>query len=182
MGSVIYYVATSVDGMIADVEGRVGWLEPFERSGEDYGYRAFLSHVGALVMGSGTYEWLLKAGIDWPYAGIEAVVMTGRRLPQPPGGQVAFDAGDPGEIVRVLKARHQKDIWLVGGGRLAGAFAERDLVDEYDLTIVPVVLGAGIPLLASRQGPAVARPLTMVEHQAYPSGAIRARYIVARGA
>jgi dihydrofolate reductase len=181
MGSVIYYVAASVDGMIADTEGGVGFLEPFERSGEEYGYEAFLGHVGAVVMGSGTYEWLLEAGVDWPYSGIEAVVMTGRRLPQPKGGHVAFAAGDPGEVVRALRARHAQDIWLAGGGKLAAAFVEGDLVDEYDLTIIPVVLGAGIPLLARRPGPANARRLVLVEHQAYPSGVIRMRYVVPRG-
>ena len=90
MVDVVYYVAMSVDGMIADTEGGVGWLQPFQGSGDDYGYDAFCRKVGAVVMGARTYEWILHAGIDWPYYGVEAVVMTSRSLLQPAGATSSF--------------------------------------------------------------------------------------------
>jgi dihydrofolate reductase len=177
VGKVIYYVAMSVDGMIADPDGGVGWLEAFEGP-EHYGYEAFYGRLGALVMGSGTYEWFLKAGVSWPYAGLEAVVMTRQEFPQPPGGSVRFAAGSPDAIVRELKAKHDKDIWLVGGGRLAAAFAERELIDEYALTTIPIVLGGGVPLLGPLPRTARRQSLALVELRSFADGVLHVRYVV----
>jgi dihydrofolate reductase len=179
MGNVIYYLAMSLDGKIADPEGGVEWLEGFQPP-EAYGYAAFYEGLGAMVMGAGTYEWFLNAAVDWPYQGLEAVVMTGREWPQPPGGRVRFASAAPGEVVGSLKAAHAGDIWLVGGARLAAAFAEQDLIDEYAITIIPVVLGAGIPLLGPRPGLSHLQSLALVEHRVYPDGVLHLRYAVHR--
>lgn len=175
MGKVIYYLAMSVDATIAGPGGDLGWLLQYDQSGEDYGYKALVQGLDALIMGAGSYEWILNAGEQWPYEGLESVVMTSRSLPQPPGGNARFTAESPADVVRSLRARYEKNIWLVGGGKLAAAFAAADLIDEYDLTLIPVVLGAGIPLLQ----PAAAilqQKLDLIDHQVYPSGVVRLRY------
>ena len=175
MGDVIYYLAMSVDAMIAGPGGDLEWLLKYESSGEDYGYKELLAGLDALVMGAGTYEWIVDHGEAWPYEGLDAIVMTTRTLPQPAGGAVRFTAEPPADIVRSLKAKHQKNIWLAGGGKLAAAFAAADLIDEYDLTLIPVVLGAGIPLLQPASATLQQR-LTLVDHQVFPSGVVRLRY------
>ena len=101
--------------------------------------------------------------------------MTTRSLPQPAGGAVRFTAESPEELVRPLKAKYQKNIWLVGGGKLAAAFAEADLIDEYDLTLIPIVLRRASPCL-ERAAAARLQRLTLFEHQVFPSGVVRLRY------
>ena len=174
MGKVIYYVAMTVDGLIAGPGGDLSWLLQYEH-GEDYGYDDLIKGIDALIMGAATYEWLLDRGEPWPYKGLESFVMTTRTLPQPLGGTVRFTAQEPASLIAELKAKHAKNIWLVGGGKLATAFAEADLIDEYDLTVIPIVLGAGIPLLAPAPG-AREHWLSLVDHQAFSSGAVRLRY------
>lgn len=175
MGKVIYYLAMSVDGLIARPDGDLDWLESFEHGSEDYGYETLLKRLDALIMGAATYEWLLAKDIEWPYGDLDSIVMTRRPLPQPRGGAVRFTSEQPAELMRSLRERYQKDIWLVGGGKLAAAFAAADLIDEYDLTIIPVILGAGTPLLEPVAG-APLRWLTLAERRDFPSGVVRLRY------
>ncbi|MGE5601628.1 MAG: dihydrofolate reductase family protein [Nitrososphaerales archaeon] len=175
MGQVIYYLAMTVDSLIAAPGGDLGWLLEYEHSGEDYGYNEMLQGVDALIMGAGTYEWLLNSGQQWPYEGLDAIVMTSRTLPQPPGFSVRFTNEAPADLVRSLEAKHEKNIWLVGGGKLAAAFADADLIDEYDLTLIPVVLSAGIPLLEPAST-ARQQKLALIDHQVFPSGVVRLRY------
>jgi dihydrofolate reductase len=175
VGKVIYYLAMTADAMIAGPGGDLAWLLNFDTRGEDYGYNDLVAGLDALIMGAGTYEWILNAGEEWPYDGIDSVVMTTRTLPQPKGGTVRFSAETPVDLTASLKARHDRDIWLVGGGKLAAAFAAAQLIDVFDLTIIPIVLGAGIPLL----GPAsksLQQSLALVEHKVFPSGVVRLRY------
>lgn len=175
MGSVIYYLAMSVDGLIAAPGGDLEWLLKYDSTGEDYGYKDLVAGLDALIMGAGTYEWLVNRGEEWPYEGLESIVMTTRTLPQPKGGTVRFTAEAPADLVRSLKAKHAKNIWLVGGGKLAAAFAAAGLIDEYDLTLIPVVLGAGIPLIAPAAR-SLQQTLALVDHQVFPSGVVRLRY------
>jgi dihydrofolate reductase len=175
VGKVIYYLAMSVDAMIAAPSGDLGWLLKYEHSGEDYGYKEMVAGIDALVMGAATYEWILNAGEAWPYEGLDAVVMTTRALPQPKGRTVRFTSEAPADLVRSLKAKYEKNIWLVGGGKLAATFAASDLIDEYDLTLIPVVLGAGIPLLEPAAA-SLQQSLALVGHQVFPSGVVRLRY------
>jgi dihydrofolate reductase len=175
VGKVIYYLAMTVDAKIAGPGGDLGWLLQYEHTGEDYGYKGLVEGLDALIMGASTYEWVLDHGEAWAYEGLESIVMTTRSLPQPAGGTVLFTAESPEEVVRSLKAKHQKNIWLVGGGKLAAAFAEADLIEEYDLTLIPIVLGAGIPLLEPVAAARLQR-LTLFEHRVFPSGVVRLRY------
>jgi dihydrofolate reductase len=126
-------------------------------------------------MGARTYEWVLNSGEEWPYGEMECVVMTSRTFPEPRGGTAHFTNEAPTDLIRSLKGRYEKNIWLVGGGKLAAAFADADLVDEYDLTLIPVMLGAGVPMLEP-VGAARQQKLALVDHQVFPSGVVRLRY------
>lgn len=152
-----YYTATSIDGYIADEDDSLGWL--FQLGSDpavDDRYETFLAGVGALVMGSTTYEWLLREEIRddpsrWPYAQ-PTWVFTTRKLPLVEGADLRFVSGpvEPvhAEIAALLP--EGKDLWVVGGGGLVGMFLAAGLLDELHLGVAPVFLGGGAPLLARR--------------------------------
>ena len=169
----IYYLAMSLDGYIATPDGGIEWLRPYpvEQAGEDYGYGAFYSSIDALVLGSKTYEQCLTFD-PWPYAGKSCWVCSQQRLGATPPGVTVTRLG-PRELVRELQRRGHRRVWLVGGGRLAAWFRGEGLVREYIVAIIPTLLGAGIPFLASC-GPK--EDLTLVDSKTYPNGVVQLRY------
>jgi dihydrofolate reductase len=154
-----YYTATTLDGFIAGPDNSLDWLFIREREPDGpLNYDEFIAEVGALVMGSTTYEWILDhefAGKDpsdwkWPYD-IPCWVFTHRQLPVVPGAQIEFTSADIAAVHReVVSAAGAKNVWIVGGGDLAGQFADEGLLDEVIVMIAPVTLGAGAPLLPRR--------------------------------
>ncbi|XVU30264.1 dihydrofolate reductase family protein [Actinoplanes sp. CA-054009] len=160
-----YYTATTLDGHLADEHNSLDWL--FEAdSGADRAdeagvtpFAAFFAGVGAFAMGATTYEWVLDhdALLDNPgkwtefYGDVPAWVFTHRDLPPIPGADVTFVRGDVRPVHQAMtEAAAGKNIWLVGGGELTGAFADAALLDEIIVGIAPVTLGAGAPLLPRR--------------------------------
>jgi dihydrofolate reductase len=170
-----YYVASSLDGFIADRDGELGWLLQFGMEEFGSGYEEFLAGVGVVVMGSGTYEWLLAEGSRWAYPDQRCWVLTTRELPPIEGGDdIVFAAGDLAALHEEwVRAADGKNIWIVGGGLLAAQLADRGLLDEIILTIMPVALGAGTPLLPLAS---TSRDLTVHDTHVYPSGAIGVTY------
>ncbi len=172
MSKVVLYIAASVDGYIADKDGGVGWLEAFQQEGEDYGYAAFSATVGAVIMGTATYEQVLTFG-PWPYTGMETHIFTHQTGLPRPDESVHFYSGEPGDLVRDLKGRIEKDIWLVGGGKLVTGFANANLIDEYRVFTMPLLLGDGIPLYHPFEP---GFHLKLIDHHVYPDGVVMLRY------
>jgi dihydrofolate reductase len=155
-----FYTATSIDGFIADRDNSLDWLFSVgEGHADEAGsnpFSAFFADVGAFAMGSTTYEWVLEhdALLDQPlkwadyYGDVPAWVFTHRSLPPIPGADLTFVSGDVRPVhAAMADAAKGKNIWIVGGGELAGAFADAGLLDELILGVAPVTLGAGAPLL-----------------------------------
>lgn len=154
-----YYTATTLDGYIADPTHSLDWL--FTRDQDHKGllnYAEFIEGVGALAMGSSTYEWILDhefADKDpsewkWPYAP-PCWVFTSRELREVPGSDITFVRGDVAPVhAQMVAAAGRKNVWIVGGGDLVGQFADAGLLDEVIVYVAPVTLGAGMPLLARR--------------------------------
>lgn len=157
-----YYTATSVDGFIADQNNSLDWL--FEvGEGQDAGgrYTEFFRQVGAMAMGSTTYLWVVEHGqlLEHPdkwrdefgYGDTPCWVFSSRDLPPVPGADLSFVRGDVASVHRQMtEAAGDKNIWVVGGGDLAGQFIDRGLLDEIILGVAPVTLGAGAPVLPRR--------------------------------
>ena len=117
---ITYYVAMSLDGFIADRDGSVGWLDPFEGTGEDYGYAAFYDSVDGVLMGRRTYDFC-RGLLEWPYPGKPAWVFTrGELAGLPPATVVTRQS--PSEVVALMERCGYRHAWLVGGGELASAF------------------------------------------------------------
>jgi dihydrofolate reductase len=146
-----YYTATTLDGFIADSNHSLDWL--FTRQQDEDGplsYASFIANVGALAMGANTYEWVLDHEEGrWPYA-FPCWVFTHRELPVA-HATIELTADDVAAVhERMRAAAGGRNVWVVGGGDLAGQFAERGLLDEVIVYIAPVTLGAGAPLLSRR--------------------------------
>ena len=148
-----FYGASSLDGFIATADHDLGWLLQFGEI-EGSSYPAFIRDVGALAMGSHTYEWMLKHAIDagqpWPYVQPTWVFST-RTLRAIPGADVRFVRGDVRPVHQsMVRAAAGRNVWIVGGGELVGQFYDAGLLDELIVQIAPVTLGAGKPLLPRR--------------------------------
>lgn len=147
-----YLTATSLDGFIATEDNDLSWL--FQLEGEDPvgPYDEFIGNVGALAMGATTYEWVMDHEDGrWPYS-LPTWVFTHRDLPLPAGGTVRLTADDVAAVhADMAAAADGKDVWLVGGGDLVGQFLDHDLLDEIWVSIAPLVLGRGAPLLPRRR-------------------------------
>jgi dihydrofolate reductase len=146
-----YYTATTLDGFIADPNHSLEWL--FTRAREEDGplnYGDFIAEVGAIAMGSTTYEWILDHVEEWPYD-MPCWVFTHRRLRVVPGAKIEFASGDVAPVhEKMVEAAGGRNVWIVGGGDLAGQFADAGLLDEVLVSIAPVTLGGGAPLLPRR--------------------------------
>ncbi|MFS0852316.1 dihydrofolate reductase family protein [Microbacterium sp. 179-I 3D4 NHS] len=145
-----YYTASSLDGFIATTEHSLAWLmkQDFDPEGP-MAYPAFEQRIGALAMGASTYEWLLREQKDepWPYEQ-PTWVFTHRSLPVLDGADIRFAADDIVDVhAQMRAAAGEKNVWIVGGGDLAGQFADAGLLDEVWIQFAPVTLGSGAPLL-----------------------------------
>lgn len=138
------YIASSLDGYIAGPNGELDWLEA---GGDlDYGYREFYASIDTALMGNATYRQTLTFG-PFPYPDKTNYVFT-RGAPPAATAHARFVTGDIAAFVRTLKDAPGSDIWLVGGGQVNTVMLNAGLIDEIILTVVPVVLGEGIPLFA----------------------------------
>jgi dihydrofolate reductase len=170
MTEFILYIATSLDGYIARSDGSIDWLPSLEANGEDYGYGEFYDSIDALVMGSITYEQVLEFG-DWQYPEKISYILTSRNL-STKCNDILFVKGGIEEVILDVKKRGYKRVWLVGGGNVISSFINKGLVDEYIITIIPIILGSGIPLFKSVSE----LKLNFVGVKSYDSGAVELRY------
>lgn len=163
------FLAMSLDGFIARPDGGLDWLHSVHLEGEDYGFGAFMAGVDSLVLGRATYDVVL--GFEpWPYVGKRVVVLTHR--PSAPRQGESFMAGDPREIAAALAAGGARRVYLDGGATVR-AFLAADLVDSLTLSVLPVVLGAGIRLFGD-DGPE--RRLALDGVQSWSTGMVQLRY------
>jgi dihydrofolate reductase len=150
----IYYTAMTLDGYIADEHDSVAWLDGQDMDHEGPGgYAGFIAGIGAMAMGATTYEWVRAhldgSGESWPYD-LPCWVFTHRDLPAVDEG-VRFASGDVRDHhADMTKAAGDRDFWVVGGGDLAGQFADAGLLDQVMVSIAPVTLGTGRPLFPRR--------------------------------
>ena len=137
------YIAASLDGYIADREGGIDWLKPYEAL--DLGYGDFIDSVSVTVMGRSTYEQILSLGGGWPYERQHTIVVTSRRLKGAPPHITAWNRGIPA-LAGHLRALKSGDVWIVGGAMLQSALADLGALDRLELFVMPVLLGKGLPL------------------------------------
>jgi dihydrofolate reductase len=177
-----YYTASSLDGFIADPNDSLDWLFPLGDV-EETSYSTFIREIGALAMGSHTYEWMLRHAVGpdadrpqpWPYEQ-PTWVFTSRTLPPVPGADVRFVRGDVRPVHEAMvAAAGGKNVWIVGGGELAGQFYDQGLLNEIFVQFGSVTLGAGKPLLPRT---ITMPPLRLVSAKAVGTGFAELHYEV----
>ena len=186
-----YYCAMSLDGFIAESDDTLDWLMKYEGRYDGEGaepggrgnYERYYEGVGALVMGSATYEFVLEheaAGGKWPYEGRPTWVLSSRDLPLPKGagdGDVRIANEGVADLhEEMVAAAGERDLWVVGGGKVASQFADEGLLDELLVTVVPVVLGEGKPLFDRRLP---GGPMQLSGTRVFDSGMVELRYELA---
>ena len=167
------YLALSIDGYIADAKGGVDWLHPYEN--EEVGFKAFLTEIDIIISGRATYEQAVGFG-EWPYSGKRVVVLTNRPLAASTPAGVERSSGDIRKLAATLKQDSQRDIWLLGGALVAQDFLAADLIDTFELYVVPVILGDGIRLFGRAE---TARTLRLIDTRHHNNGIVGLIY--ARG-
>ncbi|RZU64977.1 dihydrofolate reductase [Microterricola gilva] len=178
MTKTVYYVACSLDGFIADRENSLDWLMEFGFEEFSEQYASFIADIGAVIMGADTYDFIVNDPSGWSYA-MPAWVLSHRSLPGIEGADIRFTSADgPGGIAALhaaaALAAGEKKVWVIGGGNVASQFADAGLLDELQVTIMPVLLGAGRPLLPLARN----TRLTALGRTPYAGGAIELRYAV----
>lgn len=163
MTRVVFSTATTLNGFLATDDDSLDWLfaTPGGEGGDD-SFSSFLADMGVLVQGSSTYEWVVRQEDlvahpeKWPeyYGARPTFVFTTRELPRVPGADVRFVSGSVTDAwPEILAAAGDRDVWIVGGGDLAGQFADAGLLDAVRVSVAPATLVSGKPLLPRVLGP-----------------------------
>ncbi len=175
---IIVDIATSADGYIARPDGDVEWLN--RRARADYGIKAFYKTVDTIIMGRKTYDWSMayakkhgmKSGVF--DTNLRNFIFS-KKPPKRAAPEVEFVTGPVKTFARRLRAAPGKHIWLMGGGELIASFLDAKEIDEFDIHVVPVFIGKGIPLVAPRHRDI---GLKLLATKKYPDGVVRLRYAV----
>ena len=182
---VTIHMVASLDGFIARKDGRVDWLETsdeFEGGAnlDPEFVEEFLKTIDCYVMGSRTYETALDfeaKGFGWSYGDKPTFVLTSRNLPRSKN-TVEFYSGDLAQLVRERLKPAFRSIWFVGGGAVAGECLRLGLADEVRYSIMPIVIGEGIPFFGGLNTDVA---LHLLEVKAYKSGMVALRHAVRKG-
>lgn len=164
---VILYISCSLDGKISKLDGSVDFLDRFNHEGVDHGYGDLMMRIGAIVMGNRTFQQFK----DHPdffryYEGKELYVFTRKMGMEHP--KVNFVTDTPQKFIKMVDS----DIWLLGGGELVASFHNEGLIDEYIISILPLVLGDGLPLFPN----AKFKDLLLSKAVPYKTGIVNLHY------
>jgi dihydrofolate reductase len=166
---VVASLAVSLDGYVASADGSVDYLQNYPL--EDFDFESFTAGVGALIMGSTTYEQSLQW--DWIWGDRPTLVLTTRSgFDVPEGADISFSATPTAEAIREFAARTPKRLWVFGGGKVITAGLLGGAIDTLDITVIPEALGDGIPLFTA----AFQWPMKLLETTPYDNGAVRLVY------
>lgn len=141
---VVLYISMSLDGYIATNDNGLDFLNMVQKEGEDYGYHDFVNSVDTVIIGRKTYEKVLEMGYEYPHKDKDVYIIT--RTTKPSIGTFQFYTGDLKQLVNKLKSEAGKNIYCDGGAQIANELMRADLIDEYIISVIPVLLGNGIKL------------------------------------
>lgn len=168
------YIATSMDGYIADKDGGLDWLHSVPNPDNlDFGFADFLQSIDALIMGRTTFETVCSFDVDWPYS-VPVFVLSNTltTVPEAYKNKAEVVSGALTQVVESLHQRGFKDLY-VDGGKTIQSFLEDDLIDDVIVTQLPILLGRGSPLFGN-----LAEPLQFehVNTQTYLEAMVQTHY------
>ncbi len=168
---VVVFIAMSVDGYIAKPNGDIGFLSVVELNGEDYGYSDFMKTIDTVIIGRKTYDQVMEMGYDYPYQDKEVYILS--RSERPEVGLPKYFKGSLKGLVDELKANPGKNIFCDGGADVINALLQENLIDEFVISVIPVILGEGIPLFKD------GRPenqLKLIQSKQFVKGLVQLHY------
>ncbi len=169
------FIACSLDGFIAGEDDDLSWLPHPEPGGEDYGYGEHMAQTAAILMGRRSYDVISAFDGEWPYGDTPVFVATSRPL-EPAAPTVQAVAGhSAADLIAAVQAQVGDGGIYVDGGALIRSLLDAGLVDELTVTLIPVILGRGLPLFA---GAAVRHQLELLGSDDYENGFVQVRYRV----
>lgn len=140
------FIAMTLDGYIAKPNDDLSFLKLVEKEGEDYGYAEFIDTIDTLIIGRKTYDYVLKEIGASHYDNGQRDVYVITRNQRPSAGRTTFYTGDLIELINKLKSENGKNIYCDGGAEIINELVKYDLIDEYIISVIPVLLGDGIRL------------------------------------
>lgn len=169
---VISFIAMSLDGYIAKSDGDISFLSIVEKAGEDYGYSDFIKTIDTIIVGRKTYDKILNIGFEYP---IDKVVYVITRTVIPDHGRIKYYSGSLTKLVSELRDKKGRNIFCDGGSEIINELLQGNLVDEFVISIIPILMGDGISLFKSK------RPLLrlkLVDYQKYDTGLVQLHYVM----
>ena len=148
------FIATSMDGYIADKNGGIDWLHSIPNpANNDMGYTEFMNTVDALIMGRATFETVCSFDIEWPYNKPVFVLSNSlEKVPQALSDKAEIVSGPLKEVLKSIRSKGYYKLYI-DGGQTIQSFLKEDLIDELTITIIPILLGGGTPLFADLEKP-----------------------------
>lgn len=144
MRKIILYIATSLDGYIAKPNDDLSFLSVVDKEGEDYGYFDFVKSVDTVIEGRKTYDWILTQVNEYPHADKKSYIIT--RTAKESVGNTTFYTGNLKELITQLKSEEGKDVFIDGGAQLVNSLLKDNLIDEFIISVIPILVGNGIKL------------------------------------
>ena len=173
MRKISLFIAISLDGYIAKPNNDLSFLKIVEKEGEDYGYAKFTSAIDTLIVGRKTYDYVLKEIGTSHYDNGERDIYVITRTPKPNKGRVTFYTGDIAELVKKLKSENGKDIYCDGGAEVINELLKLDLIDEYIISIIPILLGNGTRLFKDGRPEQL---LELISSKSFDTGLMQLHY------
>jgi dihydrofolate reductase len=174
LSKTILFIAISLDGYIARIDGDIDWLTSIPNPDQgDYGYANLINSIGTIIMGRKTYESILGFGIPWPYEEFTTYIVTensGYTVQSPNTFTLTHHVK---EYVTQLQQDSNKDIWIVGGSSLVRTLLSLDLIDKMIISIIPTMIGEGIPLFLPNS---ISRDWNLVETKQFNTGVVNLIY------
>lgn len=168
---VIVFIAMSIDGFIAAENDNLDFLSLVEQEGEDYGYNEFHNSVDTVIMGRKTYDKVLSFNVPFPHSNKTCYVLTKNNSLK--SNEVIFYKNSVETLINELKSQAGKNIFIDGGAKTVQLFLEKNLVDELIISIIPTILGNGVPLFAAITKQQL---YTLVEAKSFAKGLVKLHY------
>lgn len=168
---VILYIATSLDGYIAKPNDDLSFLSIVKKEGEDYGYADFVKSVDTVILGRKTYDWVITQVPEFPHADKNSFVIT--RTARQRIGKTKFYTGKLKDLITTLKAEQGKNIFIDGGAEIVNELLKEKLIDEFMISVIPVLLGSGTKLF--KDGRPEQR-LELIKTKTFDTGLVQLHY------
>ncbi len=173
MRTLSIFIASSLDGYIAQANDDLSFLKLVEKEGEDYGYAHFTSTIDTIILGRKTYDWVLKEIGSSHYDNGDRKVYVITRTTKPDAGKTTFYTGNLSDLIVQLKSENGKNIYCDGGAEIINELLKNDLIDEYIISIIPILLGGGVRLFKDKRPE---QQIELIHTKQFETGLVQLHY------